>query len=119
MNTGQRIDDVVIIDITGLEDLDNAVDSSVTAGQRKIILDLKQREIIDNALRTGKSGRGVEAASAFLVPYRKVKPVDGEVVLINMSESDYRSLVTIFHLGSILVIKDTLEDALEYLDSSK
>jgi hypothetical protein len=114
------MDDIAVIEITELKDLVTAPEHF--NGRRKIVLDLNHNRVIRTALVEGSEllieGRLPEAVGFFLPVVKQVKAMmGGQLILVNVSESDYMYLITICRLGSILTVKDTLEEALAYLDA--
>ena len=89
-------------------------------GRRKIVLDLKNNEIIKTAILEGSDllieGRLPEAVGFFLAVVKEVKAVDGHLVLVGLSESDHRYLIGMFGLGTLVTAKDTLDEALAHLN---
>jgi hypothetical protein len=113
------MDDIAVIEITELKDL-------VTApghfnGRRKIVLDLNHNRVILTALVEGSDllieGRLPKAVGFFFPVVKQVKAIGGQLILVNVSESDYMYMITICGLGPIFTVKDTLEEALVYLDA--
>ena len=113
-----NMDDIAVIEITELKDLVTAPEQF--NGRRKIVLDLKNNEIIKTAILEGSDllieGRLPEAVGFFLAVVKEVKAVDGHLVLADLSESDHMYVIVMFGMANTITVKDTLEDALAYLN---